>query len=96
MKDRTYRYMTDKPLYPFGYGLSYSTFKYGKAKIRKDGDKVYVTVKVKNTSKLDGQEVVQLYVSRPGDKPSRRYRRSQSRPACIQARINTQGQDRKG
>ena len=67
MKGRTYRYMTEKPLYPFGYGLSYSTFKYGKAKIRKDGDKVYVTVKVKNTSKLDGQEVVQLYVSRPGD-----------------------------
>lgn len=67
MKGRTYRYMTDKPLYPFGYGLSYSTFKYGKAKIRKDGDKVFVTVKVKNTSKIDGQEVVQLYVSRPGD-----------------------------
>ena len=67
MKGRTYRYMTDKPLYPFGYGLSYSTFKYGKAKIRKDGDKVFVTVKVKNTSKLDGDEVVQLYVSRPGD-----------------------------
>ena len=67
MKGRTYRYMTDKPLYPFGYGLSYSTFKYGKAKLRKDGDKVYVSVKVKNTSKLDGDEVVQLYVSRPGD-----------------------------
>ena len=67
MKGRTYRYMTDKPLYPFGYGLSYSTFKYGKAKIRKAGDKVYVSVKVKNTSKVDGQEVVQLYVSRPGD-----------------------------
>ena len=67
MKGRTYRYMTEKPLYPFGYGLSYSTFKYGKAKIRKASDKVYVTVKVKNTSKLDGQEVVQLYVRRPGD-----------------------------
>ena len=60
MKGRTYRYMTEKPLYAFGYGLSYSTFKYGKAKIRKDGDKVYVTVNVKNTSKTDGQEVVQL------------------------------------
>ena len=67
MKGRTYRYMTEKPLYPFGYGLSYSTFKYGKAKIRTDGDKVYVTVNVKNTSKTDGQEVVQLYVSRPDD-----------------------------
>ncbi len=67
MKGRTYRYMTEKPLYPFGYGLSYSTFKYGNAKIRKDGDKVYVTVNVKNTSKIDGQEVVQLYLRRPGD-----------------------------
>ena len=67
MKGRTYRYMTEKPLYPFGYGLSYSKFKYRKAKLRKDGDKVYVSVKVKNKSKLDGQEVVQLYVRRPGD-----------------------------
>ena len=67
MKGRTYRYMTGKPLYPFGYGLSYSSFKYGKAKLRKSGDKVYVSVKVKNTSKLDGQEVVQLYLRRPGD-----------------------------
>ena len=67
MKGRTYRYMTEKPLYPFGYGLSYSTFKYGKAKVRKNGDKVLVSVKVKNTSKVDGEEVVQLYVSRPGD-----------------------------
>jgi len=67
MKGRTYRYMTEKPLYPFGYGLSYSTFKYGKAKLRKDGDNVYVTVKVTNTSKLDGDEVVQLYLRRPGD-----------------------------
>jgi beta-glucosidase len=47
--------------------LSYSKFKYRKAKLRKDGDKVYVSVKVKNKSKLDGQEVVQLYVRRPGD-----------------------------
>ena len=67
MKGRTYRYMTEKPLYPFGYGLSYSKFKYRKAKIRKEGDKVYVSVKVKNKSKLDGDEVVQLYVRRPGD-----------------------------
>ena len=67
MKGRTYRYMTEKPLYPFGYGLSYSTFKYGKAKIRKAGDKVYVTINVKNTSKVDGDEVVQLYLRRPGD-----------------------------
>ena len=67
MKGRTYRYMTEKPLYPFGYGLSYSKFEYSNAKIRKDGEKVYVTVNVKNTSKRDGEEVVQLYLRRPGD-----------------------------
>ena len=67
MKGRTYRYMTEKPLYPFGYGLSYSTFKYGKAKVKKSGDSYIVTVPVKNTSKIDGDEVVQVYLRRPGD-----------------------------
>ena len=67
MKGRTYRYMTEKPLYPFGYGLSYSSFKYGKAKIKKSGDNYIVTVSVKNTSKIDGDEVVQVYLRRPGD-----------------------------
>ena len=67
MKGRTYRYMTEKPLYPFGYGLSYSTFKYGKAKVKKVADKYIVSVSVKNTGRMDGDEVVQLYIRRPGD-----------------------------
>lgn len=58
MKNRTYRYFRGDPLYPFGYGLSYTTFKIGKAKV--SGDKLLVTVK--NTGKRTGDEVVQLYV----------------------------------
>jgi len=67
MKGRTYRYMTEKPLYPFGYGLSYSKFAYKGIKIKKDGDNYKVSLKLKNTGKMDGDEVVQVYVSRPGD-----------------------------
>jgi len=64
MKGRTYRYMTQKPTFAFGHGLSYTTFEYGKAQV-KDGALV---VDVKNTGKRDGEEVVQLYVQRPSDK----------------------------
>lgn len=67
MKGRTYRYMTEEPLYPFGFGLSYTSFQYSdiaidKAKIKK-GETVTVTTKVTNTGKSDGEEVVQLYVT---------------------------------
>lgn len=63
MKNRTYRYFTGKPLYPFGYGLSYTTFEIGKPKY-KNGT---LTVKVKNTGERDGEEVVQVYVRNPKD-----------------------------
>ncbi|MBQ1799777.1 MAG: glycoside hydrolase family 3 C-terminal domain-containing protein, partial [Prevotella sp.] len=63
MKGRTYRYMTEKPLYPFGYGLSYTTFTYGEARL--DGMKL--TVPVTNTGSRDGDEIVQVYLSRPND-----------------------------
>ena len=68
MKGRTYRYFDGKPLFPFGHGLSYTTFKFGKAKVvaAADGKKELV-VKVKNKGKRDGDDVVQLYVSRPDD-----------------------------
>lgn len=51
--------------YPFGYGLSYTTFAYDKADIRADNGLYTVTVEVKNTGKVAGREVVQLYVSAP-------------------------------
>ncbi len=67
MAGRTYRYMEKKPLYPFGYGLSYTSFAYSKLQLRKKtiapADSVEVSVDVKNTGKLAGDEVVQLYVS---------------------------------
>ncbi len=66
MKNRTYRYFTGEPLYPFGYGLSYTTFGYSKMKVKKTiktGEPVEVSVNVRNTGKKDGEEVVQLYVS---------------------------------
>jgi len=68
MKERTYRYFNGEVLYPFGYGLSYTTFAYSPVKIAKNADSrssVQVEVDVKNTGKHDGEEVVQLYISHP-------------------------------
>ena len=66
MKNRTYRYFTGLPQYAFGYGLSYTTFNVGKAKLsrksmKKDG-KVTLTVPVTNTGKREGTETIQIYV----------------------------------
>lgn len=66
MEGRTYRYFHGEPLYPFGYGLSYTTFNFGKPKFDKKSQTV--TVAVKNTGKMDGTEVVQLYLKRVDDK----------------------------
>ena len=66
MKNRTYRYFTGEPLFPFGFGLSYTTFSYKKLKVKETvnkGDSVKVAVNVKNTGKLAGDEVVELYLS---------------------------------
>ena len=69
MKNRTYRYFTGKPLYPFGYGLSYTTFAYSKldipAKSVKAGEPVKATVTVTNTGKVEGDEVAQVYLNFP-------------------------------
>jgi beta-glucosidase len=72
---RTYLYSKDKPLYAFGYGLSYTSFAYegvkvSAPKVAADGT-VQVTVKVKNTGKRAGDEVVQLYVQHLGSKVER-------------------------
>ncbi len=54
--------------YPFGYGLSYTTFEYSDAKIDKKNDGYEVTVTVKNTGEREGKEVVELYISAPDSK----------------------------
>ena len=59
--------------YPFGYGLSYTTFEYGKPTVKLAGDKVTVTVAIKNTGKVAGKEVAEVYVTAPKgklDKPA--------------------------
>ncbi|HSS98869.1 MAG TPA: fibronectin type III-like domain-contianing protein, partial [Terriglobales bacterium] len=69
MKGRTYRYFEGKPLYPFGFGLSYTTFSYKNLTLPKKainaGDPLTAEVTVSNTGKREGDEVVQLYLSFP-------------------------------
>jgi beta-glucosidase len=65
MKDRTYRYFKAEVLFPFGYGLSYTTFKYSGLNVPAQaakGKSVNVSVQVTNTGKTDGDEVAELYV----------------------------------
>jgi beta-glucosidase len=65
MRSRTYRYFNGEVLYPFGYGLSYTTFKYSKIKVPQrvvTGQIYKVTAQVQNTGNKAGDEVVQLYV----------------------------------
>jgi beta-glucosidase len=69
LKDRTYRYFSGKPLWGFGYGLSYSTFKYGPVTLAQDtlkaGDPLTATVTVTNLSNIAGDEVVEAYIKTP-------------------------------
>jgi beta-glucosidase len=69
MANRTYRYFKGPVLYPFGFGLSYSHFEYGRPEVSavkvKAGESLTVKVKLKNTSAVDGDEVAQLYVTPP-------------------------------
>jgi beta-glucosidase len=66
MQGRTYRYFNGVPLYPFGFGLSYTKFKYSKLDVNNESVKVTDTIKVsfdvRNAGARDGDEVVQLYV----------------------------------
>ncbi len=63
-RPRTYRYFSKPVLYPFGFGLSYTTFGYGDLQAEKEGGGLKVSVCVKNTGKVTGDEVAQLYIKR--------------------------------
>jgi beta-glucosidase len=67
MQNRTYRYFKGEPLYPFGYGLSYTKFAYGNLKFAKqavnEGEPLKVSVDVTNAGEKEGDEVVELYLA---------------------------------
>jgi beta-glucosidase len=69
MKNRTYRYFGGKPLWGFGYGLSYTTFQYGPARLSSEtieaGEPLTVTVTVRNTGSRRGDEVIEAYLKTP-------------------------------
>lgn len=66
MKNRTYRFMTETPLFPFGHGLSYSKFEFGKGRLNCNtiqvGESALLSFSLKNVGKNNGDEVVQVYV----------------------------------
>ncbi len=70
MAKRTYRYFDGEPLYPFGYGLSYTSFAYSNARVEKDeiaaDGETNISVDVTNTGSMAADEVVQLYLTHPG------------------------------
>ncbi len=66
MAGKTYRFFRQEPLYPFGYGLSYTTFSYSNLVLPEKanaGDKIYAKVTITNSGKVEGNEVVQLYLT---------------------------------
>jgi len=77
MTNRTYRFFAGKPLYPFGYGLSYSKFAYSGLRLSKDslaaGEPLSFDVEVRNESKRAGDEVVQVYLTFPTYSGAPRY-----------------------
>ena len=66
MKGRTYRYFND-PLFAFGYGLSYTNYTIGDAKVERQGENFLLNIPVTNQGKMDGTEILQVYVKDPAD-----------------------------
>ena len=70
MTGRTYRYFQGEPLFPFGHGLSYTTFTYGDVQLpasAKDDETIKICVPVTNSGKMDGDEIVQVYIKKQSD-----------------------------
>ena len=70
MTGRTYRYFQGEPLFPFGHGLSYTTFTYGDVQLpasAKDDETIKICVPVTNSGKMDGDETVQVYIKKQSD-----------------------------
>ena len=85
MAGRTYRYMLQQPLFPFGFGLNYTTFAVKKTKVRISDGRLFVTCTVENTGQREGTETVQVYLRRPDDTDGPRltlrgYKRVSLRP----------------
>jgi beta-glucosidase len=86
MKARTYRYFNGEPLYPFGYGLSYTQFRYGALTLPrqvKDGQSVTVTAQVENVGSREGDEVSELYLRPAPDSASREIAPGQPMPRLV-------------
>ena len=66
MKGRTYRYFSGKPLYPFGYGLTYGDVQVKCAAVHKENEKVFVEAEIENLGKMDTQDVFQVYCQNEG------------------------------
>ena len=71
---RTYMYFKGEPLFPFGHGLSYTSFQYSGLKVAREGGNYVFRFQLKNTGKRDGEEVVQLYATFKGDDAAQRLR----------------------
>ena len=70
MTGRTYRYFQGEPLFPFGHGLSYTTFTYGDVQLpasAKNDETIKICVPVTNSGKMDGDEIVQVYIKKQSD-----------------------------